>query len=208
MPAPRAYRADAVVLKHLRIGETDRILTLLSPDLGKFRAVAKGVSKPGSRMAGHLEPLTHSALLVARGRNLDIVTQAQTVEGFRTVREDLPLASAAIYAAELAERFTEEQSGSPEVFHLLLTLLRWLDQAPAAELPLRWFEAQLLEVTGFRPELMRCIECQEELEPRSHYFSPHAGGMLCSRCAGDGVRVLSLNAQKVLRLLQRDDMEP
>lgn len=207
MAAPRVYRADAVVLRHLRMGETDSILTLYTLQHGKLRAVAKGVAKPTSRMSGHLEPLTHCELLIARGRNLDIVTQAQTTESFQPIRHDLPRATAAIYAAELVDRFTEEDHESREIFNLLLGVLRWLAEAPTPELPLRWFEAQLLEASGFLPELQVCVECQEPLEARAHYFSPRAGGVLCSRCAGDGVRPLSLNALKVLRLLFRDDVE-
>ena len=80
---PRVYRCEAVVLRQRRLGEADRILTLYTPQLGKLDAVAKGVRKQTSRKAGHLEPFTLTALLVAGGRNLDIITQAETVESFQ-----------------------------------------------------------------------------------------------------------------------------
>ena len=87
---------------------------------------AIGVAKPTSRMAGHLEPLTRADLLIARGRNLDIITQAQSIESFAPLRTDLGRTSAAIYAAELVDRVTEEAHEAPEVFHLLVNVLGWL----------------------------------------------------------------------------------
>lgn len=206
MAPSRVYKLEAVVLRSVRLGEADRVLTLFTPYLGKLRAVAKGVAKPTSRMAGHLQPLTHTSLLIARGRNLDIVTQAQTVESFRPLREELWRTSAALYLAELVDRFTEEHSESRPIYDLLVRSLRWLCSARDPDLPLRSCEVQLLEHLGYRPELYHCLGCREELEPRAHFFSPQAGGMLCARCVGvEGARSVSLNAQKVLRLLQRDE---
>ncbi|MBI4499081.1 MAG: DNA repair protein RecO [Chloroflexi bacterium] len=206
MAPPRVYKVDAVVLKHTRLGETDRVLTLFTPHLGKMRAVAKGVAKPTSRMAGHLQPLTQTSLLVARGRTLDVITQAQTLDSFRLLREELWRTSAGLYLAELVDRFTEEHSESRPLYDLVARALRWLCVAPAADLPLRSFEIQMLEHLGYRPELYHCLGCMEELEPRAHRFSPQDGGLRCARCIGaEGGRPVSLNAQKVLRLLQRDD---
>src|SRR5438045_4093476 len=107
---PRVYRCEAVVLRQRRLGEADRILTLYTPQLGKVEAVAKGVRKQTSRKAGHLEPLTLSSLLIASGRNLDIITQAETVESFLPLREDLTRLSRGMYVAELVDRFSESRS--------------------------------------------------------------------------------------------------
>ncbi|MBI4630353.1 MAG: DNA repair protein RecO [Chloroflexi bacterium] len=85
----RTFRTEAIVLRRKDFGEADRILTLFTPELGKIRAVAKGIRKPASRKAGHLELYTRSRLLVAKGRDMDIVTQAETVESYRPLREDL-----------------------------------------------------------------------------------------------------------------------
>src|SRR5438876_1017378 len=86
---PQTYRTEAVVLHAVRTGEADRILTIFSPTIGKVRAVARGVLRPTSHLSGHLEPFSRSSLLIAHARNLDIVTQAETLESFPTIREDL-----------------------------------------------------------------------------------------------------------------------
>src|SRR5437588_93894 len=109
--APRVYRTEAIVLRGYDYGEADRILTLYTPNSGKLRAIAKGVRRTKSRMAGHLDLFTRSNMLVARGRQLDIVTQAETIESFRSMRDDLSRVSLAHYVAELVDSFTAEQLG-------------------------------------------------------------------------------------------------
>ena len=91
MTRQRLYRTPAVILKRMDLGEADRIVTLYSRDVGKIRAVAKGVRRTTSRSAGHLEPFTLSDVMFAVGRELDVISQADTLESFRKVREDLVL---------------------------------------------------------------------------------------------------------------------
>jgi DNA repair protein RecO (recombination protein O) len=104
----RTYRTEAIVLKAQDYGETDKLLTLLTPQVGKLRAVAKGVRKPNSRMGGHLDLFTRSNLFLARGRNLDIVTQAVALEHFTAMRHDLARSTYAHYVADLLDGFTVE----------------------------------------------------------------------------------------------------
>jgi DNA repair protein RecO (recombination protein O) len=131
----RSFRTDAVVLRHSDWGEADRLLWLYTREFGKVRAIAKGVRKVRSRKAGHIEPFMHSTLLLARGRDILLVTQAETVDAFMPLREDLLRATAASYIVELLDRFTYEEaddfhvrtirSGVPrsEIFHLEVTAL-------------------------------------------------------------------------------------
>ena len=91
MSRERLYRSEAIVLRRQDFGEADRLLTLFTPALGKIRVVAKGARKPQSRKAGHIESFMRTKMLFARGRNLDLVTQAELVEPYRALREDLPL---------------------------------------------------------------------------------------------------------------------
>ena len=123
MPRERLYRAEAIVLRRMNLGEADRLLTLYTPEWGKIRVLAKGVRKPTSRKAGHLELFTHSRLLIAKGRSLDIVTQAETITPFLLLRKDLIRTSYAYYVAELVDRFLEEGEESPALFRLLLESL-------------------------------------------------------------------------------------
>ena len=206
MARPRTYKTRGVVLKHVTLGEADRILTLCTHDRGKVRAVAKGVRRTKSRLSGHLEPLTHVRVSVAEGRDLDRLGEAETVHSFRALREDLARMSVAVHLCELVDRFTAEGAPAPEVLDLLLTAMRMLEAGEGSPLLLCAFQVKLLGYSGFGPEVQRCAHCRSELDPDDHVFGSAAGGILCPSCkieSGDPLVSVSMNAVKVLRYLQR-----
>ncbi|MBI4300489.1 MAG: DNA repair protein RecO [Chloroflexi bacterium] len=208
MRAPRVYKTEAIVLKQSKLGEADRIITCYTPYLGKMRGVAKGVRRPGSRLSGHLEPFTHTSLMLAQGQNLDVITQAQTIEGFWPLRQDLRRMSLALYAVELVERFTSEGLENPGLFRLFSAMLHLLGQAEDPESALRFFEVQLLERLGYRPHLDSCLRCGRAPASGGNYFSPSAGGLLCPFCRSEEpiVYPLSVAALQWLRRLQAVDI--
>jgi DNA repair protein RecO (recombination protein O) len=209
MSRERLYRTEAIVLKRTDFGEADKLLTLYTPGLGKLRVIGKGVRRPTSRKSGHVELFTHTELLLAKGRNLDIVTQAQTINPHLPLREDLFRLSYACYAAELVDRFAEEGVDNLPLYKLLLGVLDWLSHEPDLALTMRYFEVQMLGHLGYSPQLFQCVECRAVLQPEPQYFDPDAGGVLCPRC-GEGRRgaiPLSLAALKVLRFLQTREWE-
>ena len=207
MSKPRTYQTEAIIIKKVKLGEADRILTLYTPHLGKIQAVAKGVRRPKSKMAGHLELLTHSQVSLARGRNLDTITGSQTINSFLPLKSDLWLTSCALYATELVDQFTADQIENYPSFQLLLETMHRLCQAGDNDLVLRYFELHLLNEVGYRPQLGQCVSCRLPLEPITNSFCPSAGGMLCPKCSQRQPLSypLSLNALKVLRLLQGSD---
>ena len=209
MSRERLYRTEAIILRRSDFGEADRLLTFFTPHRGKLRAVAKGARKPTSRKSGHLELFCHTRLLLARGRNLDIVTQAETVEPFLPLREDLLRTTYAYYAAELVDRFLGDEDENRPVFDLLLSVFGWLGQADDLALATRFFELRLLALVGYQPQFFQCVSCQTRIEPAINFFHPGEGGVLCPRC-GEGrseASLLSLNALKVLRFLQTRDYD-
>ena len=128
----RSFRASAVVLRHADWGEADRLLTLYTREQGMVRALAKGVRKMTSRKAGHLQPFTHVTVQLAKGRDLLIVTQADTVNAFLSLHDNLEKTSYAAYVIELLLRFSyEEEAGNPTVFKLLTETLDRLEKARA-----------------------------------------------------------------------------
>jgi DNA repair protein RecO (recombination protein O) len=207
MSDPREYQTEAVVIKKTKLGEADSILTFFTPHLGKIQGFARSLRKPKSRLAGHLELLTHSTVSFARGRNLDTITGAQTINAFLPLKSDLWLTSCALYVAELINQFTAERQENYGLFQLMLKTLESLCHEDNKELVLRYFELHLLESAGYRPQLRECVACHRTLEPATNYFSPSAGGMLCPDCSLNQpfAYSLSINAQKVLRLLQGND---
>ena len=208
MPRLRTYKTEGVVLKQTPLGEADRILTMLTPDRGKLRAVARGVRRPRSRLGGHLDLLNRVSISLSEGRSLDAVTEAETLRSFRLLREDLERVSRALYMAELADAFSVENAPGPEMYRLLLDSLGWLECTARPGLLLRRYEVRLLEHSGYRPELYSCVECGSSLEPGDHAFSSAVGGVLCPECRAGAARSVvpvSKNCIKVLRFLQRED---
>jgi len=208
MARPRVYKTEAIVLKRTNLGEADNIITFYTPNLGKIRAVAKGIRRPKSKLGGHLDLLTQSSLLLAQGQNLDIITQSQTIESFLPLRNDLWRTSCAFYVAELADQFTAEQVENYPIYRLLQTTLLWLCEAQSNELVLRYFELHLLSYLGYQPELYQCLNCRATLVQGRNFFSASGGGVICPNCAKKEqlVRPISVDAIKVMRFLLKNDL--
>jgi len=203
----RIYRTEAVILRRSDFGEADRLLTVYTPYLGKVRLLAKGIRKPSSRKAGHLELFTRTQLLIARGRNLDIITQAETLDSYQALRQDLWRMSHAYYVAELVDSFAAEHAENRALYALLCDVLNWICDSTDLALTMRFFELHLFDLVGYRPQLFHCPRCGSQLEPVVNFFSSDDGGVLCPRC-GEGrpkARAISLQAFKVLRYLLTHD---
>jgi DNA repair protein RecO (recombination protein O) len=180
------YKDEAVVLKTMRLGEADRIITFLGRSNGKIRGVAKGVRRTKSRFGGRLEPFTHVSLVMWRGRSdLDTVTQAEVLEPFRPVRENLDRFALGEVMLEACERVIQEREPSSRVLNLLVDSLRGL-ASDSSPLVLASFLLRLSGIAGFAPSMDRCAECGA---PAS-WFSPGQGGAVCYRCR-------SLDAEEV-----------
>jgi DNA repair protein RecO (recombination protein O) len=205
----RVRSTHALVLRRRDVNDADRVLTVFTPREGKIELLAKGVRKTTSRKAGHVELFTHVTLVVAQARTWDIITEAATVESFRHLREDLDAIAAANYVAELVDNFTDANDDNQPVWDLALFALRALDEtaktadASAPNL-LRWFDLQLLSLSGFQPQFFHCLSCEEPLQPELNYFSLADGGVFCPRCGSqrEGLEPIQPDILKVLRFLQ------
>src|ERR1700687_400998 len=204
--ASRTYRAEAIVLRTVDFGEADRILVLFSRHFGKLHVVAKRIRRAWSRMAGHANPLRHASYQLARGRELDVLTGAETRAVYPSLRDDLMRIAAGWYVAELTDRFTVEHEPSAPLFDLLETALRHLDAGHIPGLVCRWFDLHLLDRAGFRPELYQCVACREPLQERQNAWSAAAGGALCASCAARTSQLgLTVRALEALRYLLQSD---
>lgn len=206
----RLYRTDALILRRADFGEADRLITVYTPNRGKLRLLAKGVRKTSSRKAGHVELFMLTNMLVAQGRTWDIISQAEIVESYRDLREDLDKTSHAYYLAELLDRFTEEHDANAPLFELLALTLTHLNYLDDPFMALRYFEMHLLSLTGFQPQLHFCVACQEALEPiDNNYFHRVDGGVLCPTHGEPrpNAEIIPLAVLKVLRFLQTEPWE-
>lgn len=203
----RSFRLEAVVLRHNDWGEADRLIGLYTLEMGKLRALAKGVRKLRSRKAGHLEPFTRVNLLLARGRDLPLITQVETLDAYLPLHEDLAGATYASYVVELLDRFTYEEGDNRALYRLLSETLSRLCQGQDRDLIVHYYEIRLLDLVGFRPQLFQCVGCGAEIRPEDQYFSAHLGGVLCPRCGShtEGAQPISMTALKYLRHFQRSN---
>jgi DNA repair protein RecO (recombination protein O) len=151
-------------------------------------------------------------LQLARGREILLVTQADTLEAYPVLRDDLMLTTYAAYVIELLDRFTYEEGENRALYKLLVGTLARLGSrdAPAGhaynpDMVVRYYEMRLLDLLGFRPQLFQCTGCGAEIQPQDQFFSAEAGGVLCPNCGPRhaGARHISLLALKYLRHFQR-----
>lgn len=192
-------------MRHQEMGEADRLVTLFTREGGKLRAIAKGVRKLKSRKAGHLQPFTRSSLQLARGREIMIVTQAETIDPYLPLHQDWVLTSYAAYVVELLDRFTFEEGENVGLYRLLVDTLNRLSAGDFPELVVRYFELRLLDLVGFRPQLFQCVRCGQPVQPLDQFFSAEMGGVLCPNCgpAAPGARPVTMQTLKYLRHFQR-----
>jgi len=194
----RTYRTQAIVIRHTEFGEADRIIKLFTLKKGKITAIAKGIRKIRSRKAGHLEPFTRVDLFLAKGRNLDIITQVETVDAYIGLRDDLQRVAFAAYVMEVLDRFTYEEGQNVGIFRLLANTLSRLEKQSNLETVAHYYEIHLLDLLGFRPQLFECIDCGETIEDQNQFFSPLAGGVVCPKCGRLRTDAWEIN-QDVLR---------
>jgi len=197
------YRDQGIVLRTWRLGESDRIVNLMTERHGKVRAVVKGVRKTKSRFGARLEPMVHCSLLFYEGRELDIVTQAEVVELFRPVREDLGRLAKAASLLEATDQLCQERHANPRLFVMLLGGLRALSAHDSALLVPAFF-LKLLSTEGFHPLLDECAGCGERYGLVG--FDLAQGGALCGACAGAGdvLRVSAPALDLIRRVLGGD----
>lgn len=191
------YRCNGVVLRTYPLGEADRIISFITDTHGKVRAVAKGIRKTKSRVGARLEPMAHVSLLMYEGRGeLEIVSQADTIEPHRHIREDLDRLTHASAMLEAVDLVAQERQPDPRLYQMIVGALRTLDERDSP-LIVAAFYWKLLAHEGYEPSLDECVRCgsNEDLVG----FDPAAGGVTC-RADTIGVRI-SPEALDLMRMI-------
>ena len=184
MPGSRTYRTQAIVLDKVKLKETDLILTLLSQEGRRVRAVAKGARKPGSRLAARCELFCSVDLLLARGRNLDVVSQAELLRAPLGAVPTYERMCAASAVAEIAKLCSSKDADDPLAFAITERALAWVGDGAVDDVHLDLIVAafifKLLSHEGYRPDLSSCVHCGDSA---LSFFSASSGGLLCASCA-------------------------
>ena len=205
---PRSYKTEAIVLRSRPVREADRLVTVLTPHIGKIAVTVRGARRITSRLGGHLDTFNHVHLTLALGHQVDVVTGAESIESFGDLKADLDRLATGLYFMELTDALLPERSPHSGAYSLLLDLLRALNHGKPLDNVTRYAELHLLEDSGYMPELGSCQVCGSEIVPGHHRFAPGLGGVvddICKVSIGQ-VLPLSVNGLKVLRHYHRTGM--
>ena len=214
----RVYRTDAIVLRDVGFGETDRLITLFSREMGKLRGVAKGSRRPKSRLLGGTQPFVYSRLMMYRGRNLDIITQCEVLKSFNRLREDLLKVGCASCMSETVDLMTREGEPVPALFDVLREGLERLDEGHSSLESLAAlcsFELKALKAAGYFPKLDGCVLCRpigsaagaavggardsfvfpSSNEREDSWLDVEEGGLVCRGCMNRDHKLLRVSGQ-------------
>ncbi|MFN2390078.1 MAG: DNA repair protein RecO [Actinomycetota bacterium] len=195
---PGLYEDEGIVLKTIKLGEADRIVTLFTRRNGKVRAVAKGIRKTKSRFGGRLEPFTRVHLMAYKGRkDLDTITSVDILTSFKEVRDDYRSLTAASSLAELVEKITPDRERASSTYGLLLAGLDALAAGRGAT-TVPAFLVKLLSISGYHPQLKVCAGCGGARPLGA--FSPSLGGAVCEPCWEDDPDALRLSGDRIVFL--------
>ena len=204
---PGLYRDEGVVLRAIKLGEADRIVTIFTLGHGKIRAVAKGIRKTTSKFGARLEPMSRVALQCYKGRDLDIVTQAESLDSNRALREEYALLTRSVPMLEAVDQVAQDREPNPAMYRMLTAALRTLAETrnPLVTPAFFW---KLLSLEGFHPLLDGCARCGEPdgglagdtgTDHDLVAFDLEEGGTVCRACARGGGRAVSPEGLALLR---------
>lgn len=198
---PGTYRTKGIIIGRTNYGEADRILTLMTADHGKIRAIAKGSRKIKSRSGGHIELFGIVDFILANSRSLDIVTSATLTWYPHTIASDYNRLGFGYLFASMVNKLVDEAEPHIEVYELLIAGLGALESTgvePQLEL---WFKLRLMDALGYKPQLDSCVICGENSREVAYFISPERGGLVDLRCRNLGDIDISINAIKLWRLI-------
>lgn len=191
-------KTKGVVLRTIDVGEADRILEIFTDDRGKIRAVARGVRKIRSKLAGHLEPFTYVDLLLAKGRgDLPVIAGAKALSHYQGIRTDLDRVAVASYLSELVGKLNADEDVSRQVLSLVRAAFSALEGGYEPRLVADYYQWQAITLAGLRPDLYACVECGRKLFPNELAFSPGLGGVLCKGCVAVDPEAIAVSPEAV-----------
>lgn len=189
---------EGIVLRSQDYGETHKIITLFTKEVGKITAIARGANKPKSKLSAVSQVFIKGEYLVYITKGLGTVQQGQSVNSHRYIREDIIKTAYAAYMLELTDKLMDEKSPDAFIYHQLQQTMAWMNEADTFMIPLLMYEMKLYNKGGFAPVVDRCVNCGKTDELTS--FSIQEGGVLCRRCFSLDERAVQLPANLIKSL--------
>ncbi len=200
----------AIVIRFFPLRESDKIITFYTADFGKIKAVARGVRRPKSRLAGGLELLNYGTLVFFERPNKDLqtVNDFDLISSFEGIKADFDRTTYGCYLAELIGAIESDHSVNQRIFHLLQHGFETLTHVHDIALFARAFELQLLGLAGYAPQLSHCVACAHVFHDATLHFSSRFGGLLCVGCRDRDASALSISrgSCQLMRQLQKSSL--
>ena len=180
------YTTDAINLRSYDLSDADKIIVMYSKDKGILRSVAKGVKRPKSKLGARMDSLVANTLQFSRGKTLDTICQAQTINTFTDIRKDILKLMCSSYISEIVANFgLEEDPASVETYNLLYSALNKISSAENKKdvlIAVIKFQLKMMLISGISPELDTCLSCGKRIVEEDMYFSKEKCGVFCSEC--------------------------
>lgn len=192
-------KIEGIILKTIDYGETNKIITIFSKNIGKFTAMARGAKKPRSRMAAVTQPFIVGQFFVYINPGLSTIRQGEILESFRALREDIEKTAFTAYLVELTEKLLDDKTPEPYLYDQLYLTMEWIAKHDEYDIPIMMYELKAFQKGGFRPTLSHCINCRSK--EGLYAFSLGEGGLLCRRCLALDDQAIRLTEVQV-KLLQ------
>lgn len=198
MATRQTYTTDAINLKSYPLKESDKIVVMYSRDKGIIHAVARGIKKPKSTLGARMEAFIANTLLLAKGRNMDVVSQAETLNSFGETRKDLDKIFYSMYLTEVVNNFgVENDPCAAETYDILYNALKTIADATEKKdilLTVLKFQLKMMYISGFSPEFTTCLKCGCKVK-NSAYFLINEGGIICEECINEPRGKLSIHGK-------------
>jgi len=204
------YNTKAIILNRLSFREYDSRAIVYSIDKGKLELVTRGTKKIQSKLAGHIEPLNLSDIMVVCGKQFNYIGSAVNEDCYLELKNDLDKVKISGKGIKLFNELIKPEQADKELFFLLKDFLGILNKKNRLQdynLFLHFFILKLLSALGSKPELYNCLVCKKKITPGSNSFNLNKGGLVCRKCAKTNQYLtISNNCIKILRLAVREDL--
>ncbi|WP_456278249.1 DNA repair protein RecO [Bacillus sp. AK128] len=199
-------KVEGIVVRTNDYGETNKIVTIFTRELGKIGVMARGAKKPSSRLSSISQLFTYGYFLVQSGKGLGTLQQGESISSMKYIKSDIIATAYASYVVELTDKGVEERQGNPYLFELLHQTLNYMNEGLDLEILKMIFELKMLQVIGLYPHLSSCVSCGQTESTFS--FSIQEGGFLCQNCSGKDQNRLNISPATVrlLRLFYTFDL--
>lgn len=200
-------KLEGIVLKSRDYGETNKIITIFTKQLGIITALSRGANKPKSRLSAASQVFIQAEFLIYVTKGLSTIQQAQIVQSYRHIREDIVKTAYAAYIIELTEKILEQREPDPLIYDQLMKTLSWINEQEEFLIPIIMYELKIYIKGGFAPVVNHCVNCQKYEFPFS--FSIQEGGLLCKDCVSIDINSIHLpnSIARLLYILQNTSLE-